>query len=65
MKTENAERRLLRTKAAANYLDVSPWTIRRLTQSGELPYVVAVDGGPWKFDIRDLDKFVETHKQTY
>jgi excisionase family DNA binding protein len=55
-------RRLLRTSEAARYLGVSKWKVRELVQSGELPYI-QINGGPWLFDVRDLDAFIERHKQ--
>ena len=52
--------RLLKTKDAALYLSVSASTIRRLYYEGTLP---AIDHfKSLRFDIRDLDKFVETYK---
>jgi len=54
--------RLLRTKQAAAYLALSAWQIRRLAQSGKLPYVAEVDGSPWRFDVQDLDAYIQRHK---
>lgn len=62
-------RRLLRIKRAAEYLSVSPATLRHLIQMGELPITkIAVKGNaenvPWLVDVRDLDGYIERNKQT-
>lgn len=55
--------RLLRTKEAAAYLSMSPWSLRQLVDRGELPFVSCGDNtSAWRFDIRDLDRFIEQHK---
>jgi excisionase family DNA binding protein len=58
----NPNGRLLKVKAACLYLCVSPWTLRRLVQQGELPIVQYSDNGPWLLDVRDLDSWIERHK---
>ncbi len=55
-------RRLYRLKAAADYLSMSPWKLRRLIQEGHLPVVQDVDGSPFLLDVRDLDAYVERNK---
>ena len=57
-------RRLLRTKQAAEYLNVSPWKLRRLIAHGQLPVVQAEEGAPFLLDIRDLDGYVDRNKRT-
>jgi len=57
-----ASRRLLRTKQAAAYLGVSAWKVRQLAQDGELAYVAAEEGSPWRFDLCDLDAYIERHR---
>jgi excisionase family DNA binding protein len=57
------QRRLLRTKEAAEYLSVSPWKLRKLVQDGQLPIVQDSDGAAWRVDIRDLDAFIERNKR--
>jgi excisionase family DNA binding protein len=57
-------RRLLRLKAAAEYLSLSPWKLRRLIQEGKLPVVQDGDGSPFLLDVRDLDGYVERNKRT-
>jgi excisionase family DNA binding protein len=56
-------RRLLRTVAAARYLSISPWKVRKLIQDGRLPVVQDVEGGPFLLDLHDLDEFVEKNKR--
>jgi excisionase family DNA binding protein len=56
--------RLVRVKQAAAYLAISPWKLRNLVQQGLIPYIE--DGGgtsPWRFDIRDLDEYIERNRQ--
>lgn len=56
-------RRLLRTKEAAQYLCMSPWSLRQMVEHRELPYVSVGDHtSAWRFDIRDLDRWIEDHK---
>lgn len=57
-------RRLLRLKPAAEYLSVSPWTLRRVIQGGEIAFVQIVENGPWLVDRADLDRFIESKKRT-
>jgi excisionase family DNA binding protein len=56
-------KRLLRVKAAADYLSVSPWKLRQLIQCGRLPVVQDGDGSPFLLDVRDLDGYVERSKR--
>lgn len=56
--------RLVKTKQAAEYLAISEWKLRNLVQQGVIPYIE--DGGgtsPWRFDIRDLDAYVERSRR--
>ena len=57
------ERRLLTTSEAAHYLGRREYTVRKLVHDGELPVVQDGPGSPWKFDVRDLDDFIERKKQ--
>jgi excisionase family DNA binding protein len=60
-------RRLMRLKEAANYVSISPWKLRGLVQSGEIPVVKNNDragGGAWLLDVRDLDDWVSRTKVT-
>jgi len=56
-------RRLLRLKAAAEYLSLSPWKLRSLIQAGRLPVVQDGEGSPFLVDVRDLDVYVERNKR--
>ena len=62
-KSATQNRRLLRLKAAAEYLSLSPWKVRNLIQAGRLPVVQDSDGSPFLLDVRDLDEYVERNKR--
>jgi excisionase family DNA binding protein len=62
-KTPFPNRRLIRLKAAAEYLSLSPWKIRSLIQAGRLPVVQDSEGSPFLLDVRDLDGYVERNKR--
>jgi hypothetical protein len=57
--------RMLKTKQAAHYLNVSAWKLRNIVQAGEIACIIG-DGtsSPWLFDIRDLDDWIERSKRT-
>jgi hypothetical protein len=44
------------------YLGVSAWKLRQLGQTGELTYIADGDGSPWRFDLCDLDDYIERLK---
>ena len=46
----------------AKLLNVSVITVRRKVSAGELPCIRLSRGGPMRFDMRDVEKFVEQHK---
>ena len=46
----------------ARLLAVSTITIRRKVALGELRCVRLTPGGPMRFDLRDIEKFVAAHK---
>ena len=52
--------RFLATKAAAEYLGVSVWTLRNHVHEGRLSYI---PGGKWRFDREDLERFVVESKE--
>ncbi|MCH7769211.1 MAG: helix-turn-helix domain-containing protein [Nitrospinae bacterium] len=52
--------RLLDVKTAAQFLGISPWTLRALQWKGTLPYVQF--NRKIYFDREDLDDFIERHK---
>lgn len=55
--------RFLRTREAAKYLGVSPRTLRRLAQEGQIPVVQINEGSPWLFDLTDLTTFALGRKR--
>lgn len=57
-------KRLLKLKAAAEYLSLSPWKIRNLVHKGLLPVVQDTEGAPFLLDVRDLDGYIERNKRT-
>ena len=59
----SATKRLLRTKEAAEYMAMSKDTILEMADTGELPFIQRKPHGPWLFDIRDLDAWIDTHKE--
>ncbi|MDA2932139.1 helix-turn-helix domain-containing protein [Nitrospinae bacterium AH-259-F20] len=52
--------KLLDVKTAAQYLGISPWTIREMQWRGDLPYVKF--NRKIYFARKDLDAFIELHK---
>jgi excisionase family DNA binding protein len=55
-------RRMLKLKAAAEYLGVSTWTLRRILRSSEIPYVQRGEGNIL-LDVRDVDAYIEKNKR--
>jgi excisionase family DNA binding protein len=53
---------LLGISEVAKLLAVSKITIRRKVSAGELPCVRLTPGGPLRFDVRDVERFVEKCK---
>ncbi|MFI5056906.1 MAG: helix-turn-helix domain-containing protein [Candidatus Acidiferrales bacterium] len=46
----------------ARLLAVSKITVRRKVSAGELPCIRLSKGGPMRFDVRDVEKFVQQHR---
>jgi excisionase family DNA binding protein len=46
----------------ARLLAVSKITVRRKVIAGELPCIRLTKNGVMRFDLRDVEKFVEKHK---
>ena len=46
----------------ARLLAVSKITVRRKVSAGELPCVRLTKGGPMRFDLRDVERFVAERK---
>jgi len=63
MKSDDKPKRLLKVAAAAHYLSISPWSVRKLVQSQQLRVVQMDDRGPWLLDITELDRFIEARKR--
>ena len=53
---------LLGIAEVARLLSVSKITVRRLVASGDLPVIRLSKGGPMRFDLRDVERFVEKCK---
>jgi len=53
---------LLGIAEVARLLAVSKITVRRKVACGELAVIRLSKGGPMRFDLRDVEKFVEQHK---
>ena len=65
-KNSNLAPRLVKSEQPAAYLAISPWKLRNLVQQGKIPYIE--DGGgtsPWRFDVRDLDEYIERARQRF
>ena len=54
--------RLVRVRIASEYVGVSPWKIRQLVASGDLPIVQDDEHAPFLIDVRDLDAWIEKSK---
>jgi excisionase family DNA binding protein len=61
-KTDPIQPRCVRTNDAARYLGMSPWKVRHLISDGKLS-IISDGDGPFRLDVRDLDKYIETHRQ--
>jgi hypothetical protein len=58
--------RLFRTKEAAHYLGMSAWALRQEVGKGELPFISSGENTScWKFDVGDLDAWVERHRVNF
>jgi excisionase family DNA binding protein len=54
---------LLEIADVARILNVSIITVRRKVSAGELPCIRLTKGGPMRFDPRDLEHFIQAHKE--
>ncbi len=61
-KGQPSTRRLLRLKAAAEYVSLSTWKMRALVQRGEIPLVQYGENAPWLLDVDDLERWIARHK---
>ncbi len=62
MKNKGITKRLYTVSEAAEYLGRSVNAIREMQWAGKLPYIK--DGKRILFDIRDMDSWIESHRQT-
>jgi excisionase family DNA binding protein len=53
---------LLSISEVSKLLAVSKITVRRKVACGELAVIRMSKGGPMRFDLRDVEKFVEQHR---
>jgi excisionase family DNA binding protein len=66
IKTAVVPPRLLKTKHAARYLGMSPWSLRQLVSNGDISFISSGDRtSSWKFDIHDLDAWIERRRITF
>lgn len=63
-KTSPPPSRTCRIGQAAAYTGFSAWSLRKAVHGGELKIVRMGNGyrGPWLFDFKDLDAFIESRK---
>lgn len=55
--------RCLKTRDAARYLGMSAWALREEVKKGELHFVSSGEHtSSWKFDVHDLDAWIDRHK---
>lgn len=57
-------RRLYRVSEAAHYLGMSKSKVRQLAWSGKLPFVQDGENTLMLFDLRDLDRWIDSNKET-
>jgi excisionase family DNA binding protein len=53
---------LLSIGEVSKLLSVSKITIRRKVSAGELPCVRLTKGGPLRFTLADIEKFIQQHR---
>ncbi len=53
---------LLGISEVAKLLAVSKITIRRKVSAGELPCVRLTKGGPLRFTLADIERFIQQHR---
>ncbi|MGA8273973.1 MAG: helix-turn-helix domain-containing protein [Candidatus Sulfotelmatobacter sp.] len=56
-------RRLYRVSEAAYYLGMSKSKVRQLAWNGSLPFVQDGENTLMLFDVRDLDRWIESNKE--
>jgi excisionase family DNA binding protein len=53
---------LLSISEVSKLLAVSKITIRRKVSSGELPVIRLTKGGPLRFTLADIERFIQQHR---
>ena len=54
------ENKVLKTKAAAAYLAISPWKLRNLVHEGKMAYISDGDNtSALRFQVKHLDDYLE------
>ena len=64
-KSNPLSKRLFTVKEAAEYLGRSPYSMRSLIWSGEIPYIKNGEGGKIWLDINDLNSWIDQNKTTF
>jgi len=42
---------------------MSAWNLRQLVAAGKIPFISTGDNtSAWRFDIHDLDRWIDTHR---
>jgi excisionase family DNA binding protein len=59
---QTALRPLVDIAEVARLLGVSKITVRRKVNSRELPCIRLTEGGPMRFDLRDIEEYISRHK---
>ena len=60
--SETSLKPLVDIAEVARLLGVSKITVRRLVAHREMPCIRLSEGGPMRFDVRDVEKFIAEHK---
>ena len=56
------ENKVLKTKAAAAYLAISPWKLRNLIHEGKMAYISDGDNtSALRFRVKHLDEYLERY----
>lgn len=56
------KQRLLNLKEAALYLNMTPRSMRKWVWNQSIPVIQFCKNGKWRFDLHDLDQFIEKNK---
>ena len=52
-------------KAAADWLGLTVWAMRERIWQGQIPFIRFDGGRKIYLDVKDLEKFIERHKQMF